>query len=187
MTKTFFASDLHLGHTNACLKFTRADGSPLRNFPSAEEMDNHILEKWNSTVADEDRVYLLGDCVMNRRYLPKLKLLKGRIKLVLGNHDIFPLNEYPSNWEITGYVVKPKAPFIASHIPLKETSLDRFGLNIHGHLHANVENDPRYINVSMEQIQYTPISLDDVLKRVEQNKVAFAETGNVINFSDLKE
>ena len=186
LTKTYFVSDLHIGQENACTKFTRPDGSPLRPFKNAEEMDEYIITEWNSLVDDKDRVYILGDCVINRRFLPKLNELKGRIVLVPGNHDIFDLKEeYPKHWELRGYVVKPKSPFIACHIPLHESCVDRFTLNIHGHLHYNVINDPRYINVSMEQIQFKPISLDELKDRVEANKKHFEEHGTVINWADL--
>lgn len=184
MTKTWFASDLHLGHENACTKFTKEDGSPLRPFANAQEMDDYIIDAWNICVSRSDRVYLLGDCVINKKFLWKLSQLNGRIVLVPGNHDIFDLRkDYP--FELRGYVVKPKHPFIASHIPLHESNLYRFGLNIHGHLHANVINDPRYINVSMEQIQFAPITLDDIMERVRQNQEHYERTGNVINFANL--
>lgn len=182
MTKTFFASDLHLSHNNACTLFTRPDGTALRDFKDADEMDNYIISEWNKLVDHKDRVYLLGDCVINRKHLGKLKALNGRIVLTPGNHDIFDLDEYP--FEKRGYIVKPKAPFIAAHIPLHPDCVGRFGTNIHGHLHYNVLNDPRYINVSMEQIQYKPISFDDLKIRIQENKDHFAKTGKVINFAD---
>jgi calcineurin-like phosphoesterase family protein len=33
-------------------------------------------------------------------------------------------------------------------------------VNVHGHIHARRINDPRYINVCVEQINYTPVSYD---------------------------
>jgi calcineurin-like phosphoesterase family protein len=182
MTKTWFASDLHLGHDNACKVFKRPDGSPLRDFKDAEEMDEYIITEWNNLVDDKDRAYILGDCVINKKFLHKMKLLKGRKVLTPGNHDIFDLSLY--DCEIRGYVVKPKHPFIASHIPIREDQIDRFGLHIHGHLHYKVVNDPRYINVSMEQIQFKPIEFSDLIARVEENKAHFEKHGTVINFAD---
>ena len=62
---------------------------------------------------------------------------------------------------------------ILTHIPVHPESLARWGLNVHGHLHANRVNlplaqipDRRYFNVSMEQINYTPISLEEVKTHV---------------------
>jgi calcineurin-like phosphoesterase family protein len=59
-----------------------------------------------------------------------------------------------------------------THIPIHSESLARWGLNIHGHLHYQVVKmplsqipDPRYFNVGMERINYTPISLEDIKKK----------------------
>jgi calcineurin-like phosphoesterase family protein len=68
--------------------------------------------------------------------------------------------------------------FILSHIPLHPDCVgERFKRNVHGHLHGNRimklniqsphelwEPDPRYLCVCVEQINYTPVSFDDVLK-----------------------
>ena len=78
---------------------------------------------------------------------------------------------------------------ILSHIPIHEQQLARFGCNIHGHLHANrvmKDNgyggkviDPRYHNVSVEQIDFAPILFDDVQKRIleEGGSIGF-KSGN---------
>ena len=39
MPTTFLISDTHFGHEKTCTVFKREDGSPLRPFASAEEMD----------------------------------------------------------------------------------------------------------------------------------------------------
>jgi len=41
MGRILYISDTHFGHTNMALKI---------GFSSAEEMDEHILQKWNSKV-----------------------------------------------------------------------------------------------------------------------------------------
>lgn len=185
MTKTWWISDTHFGHENAVSKFKRPDGSPLRDFANAEEMDEYMIARWNERVQSNERVYHCGDVVINRKFLSQLERLNGRIVLVKGNHDIYDLNDYRKYFDdIRSYVVSPKGGYIASHVPLHESCIDRFGLNIHGHLHYNIINDPRYINISVEQIQYAPISTDQLMKRAEENKIHFSETGSVINFAD---
>ena len=42
MPATFIVSDTHFGHESTCTKFKREDGSPLRPFSCAEEMDEHM-------------------------------------------------------------------------------------------------------------------------------------------------
>jgi calcineurin-like phosphoesterase family protein len=72
--------------------------------------------------------------------------------------------------DIRGYHVMNG--LILSHIPIHEESLGRFGTNVHGHTHANRVMkdgaiDVRYHCVCVEQIDYTPILFEDVLKRIE--------------------
>jgi calcineurin-like phosphoesterase family protein len=166
---TFFIGDTHFGHKNI-LNFTRTDGSPLRSFTTIEEMDEHLVEKWNSVVKDNDLVYHMGDVVMNRKNLPIVRRLKGRKVLIRGNHDTAPIAELMMYFEeIYGtYCLKD---LILSHIPIAKESLERFGTNVHGHLHAHNLNDTAYFNVSAEQIDYTPISLEELRKRIEEAKL----------------
>lgn len=167
MTKTWVTADTHFGHAGVC-KFEREDGSPLRPWNNPDEMDDALVENWNSVVKDRDRVYLLGDVVINRRCLPTLSRLNGRIVLIKGNHDIFRLKDYlPYFDDIRAYVVghtkEKKHKYILSHIPIHEESLGRFGINIHGHLHYREVEDPRYVCVSVERTNFTPIELEQAL------------------------
>jgi calcineurin-like phosphoesterase family protein len=179
MSKTWVVSDTHWGHENIT-KFTTADGSPLRPWDNAAEMDEVMVQNWNSIVSPEDRVYHLGDVAINRRHLKTMSRLQGRICLIKGNHDIFKLSDYtPYFDDIRAYVVK-KTPqggkCILSHIPVHTDQLGRFGMNIHGHLHSNLVMrklakgwsdiaDKRYVNVCVEHTNYTPILLSDAIAR----------------------
>lgn len=179
MSNTWVISDTHFGHLGVT-KFLNDDGSKLRPWDNIEDMDEHMVKVWNGTVSPTDRVYHLGDVAINRRHLITLSRLNGRLRLIKGNHDIFKLNDYlPYFDDICAYVVK-KTPqggkCILSHIPVHPESLGRFGLNIHGHLHSNKvmdhrfpdkwqKVDPRYVNVSVEQIDYRPILLEDAIAR----------------------
>lgn len=177
MPNIFFISDTHFGHANS-LVFPAANGEGLMrgdDFADVEEMDEYMVEKWNSVVRDCDTIYHLGDVAINKRYLEVVKRLRGRKILIKGNHDIFGMEDYVDGAgmfkDIRAYKVFPKHKVICSHIPLHPDSLGRFGLNIHGHLHDRVVGgsdgiggeDYRYFNVSVEQVGYTPISLDEVL------------------------
>lgn len=54
MSKTYYISDLHLGHENVI----RFDNRP---FDSVEEMNETLVNNWNSVVTNADHVYHLGD------------------------------------------------------------------------------------------------------------------------------
>lgn len=178
MPAVFLISDTHFGHEKTCTVFKRHDGSPLRPFASAEEMDEEMIKRYNERVKPNDKCYFLGDVVIARKHLKTLARLNGDKILIRGNHDIFKLNEYtPYFRDIRGYHVMHG--MILSHIPIHEQQLARFGCNIHGHLHANRVReynidadkdviDPRYHCVCVEQTDYAPILFEDVQKKILQ-------------------
>ena len=196
MPSVFLVSDTHFGHEKTCTVFKREDGSPLRPFTSAEEMDEFMVKAWNERVKPNDKVYHLGDVVINRRCLPTLGRLNGDKVLIRGNHDIFRDTEYTQYFrELRAYHVMDG--MILSHIPVHESSMGRFGTNIHGHLHAgrvkkargvdartgvvlySDEVDVRYHCVCVEQTDYAPILFEDVIKRIknEGGMTGFKEYG----------
>jgi len=67
----------------------------------------------------------------------------------------------------------PEFGMLLTHIPVHESVLyeGRFRnfpdnpLNVHGHLHQNDPPSDKHRCVSVEQIDYTPIHIEDVRKR----------------------
>jgi calcineurin-like phosphoesterase family protein len=172
MPNIFIVSDNHFGHSNI-LKFTKKDGSRLRDFATIEEMDQHIIDCHNSVVKESDTVYFLGDVTCSSKVDPlkNLYALRGRKILIKGNHDWHPLEEYSKFFEDIR-ACHELSGMVLTHIPLHPASMSRWGANIHGHLHDSVvtlENgqpDSRYFCASMERINYTPISLEEIKKHV---------------------
>lgn len=160
MTKTFLISDLHFNHHNI-LKFKRTDGiTPLRPFKDIDEMHTTIIYNWNRIVAEDDKVYVLGDISLGSD-LSILNMLKGTKVLIKGNHDNLKLSKYQEHFkDVRAYHILDR--FILSHIPIHPESLARWKANIHGHTHANNLADPRYFNVSVENINYTPINFEEI-------------------------
>lgn len=190
MPSVFLTSDTHFGHMGVC-KFMREDGvTKLRPWDSPEEMDEEMVKRWNETVKPTDKVYHLGDVVINRKALKILHRLNGDKVLIKGNHDIFRLEEYtPFFRDIRGSHVMNG--LILTHIPVHESNLYRFGCNIHGHLHSNrvmkttwggarQEIDPNYFSVCVEQTDFRPILFEEVLKRIKEQggDVGFKTKGN---------
>jgi calcineurin-like phosphoesterase family protein len=174
MPAVFLTSDTHFGHFGVC-KFMRNDGvTKLRPWDTVEAMDEDMIRRWNETVRPSDKVYHLGDVMINRKALPTLARLNGDKVLIRGNHDIFRDTEYRQYFrELRAYHVMNG--MILSHIPIHPESLGRFGVNIHGHLHANrvmaevsgkYEIDTRYHCVCVEQTDFRPILFEDVIRRI---------------------
>lgn len=188
MPSVFLVSDTHFGHTGVC-RFTRNDGvTKLRPWDDADEMDEEMVRRWNDRVGPNDKVYHLGDVVINRKALPILNRLNGDKVLIRGNHDIFKDEDYtPYFRSLRGYHVMNG--MILSHIPVHPESLGRFGVNIHGHLHANRVMrdlavcgrldvvDTRYHCVCVEQTDFAPILFEDVIARIEAE-------GGVVGFQN---
>lgn len=162
-----------MGHEGPYKTFTREDGTLLRAdlATNAEEADELMIERHNATVKSNDRVYFVGDFCFSKKHIYKAGRMNGRKVLIKGNHDVLELKEYlPYFDDIRG--VHQFDGMVITHVPIHEQSLGRWGYNIHGHLHANRVMmprqsdgiDDRYFNVSVEQINYTPISLEQVKK-----------------------
>lgn len=175
MPAVFLISDTHFGHAGVC-NFTEADGvTKIRPWTDAEEMNEDMVRMWNDTVRPGDKVYHLGDVVINRKYLSILDRLNGDKVLIKGNHDIFKLEDYTKYFrDIRGS--HKMSDYILSHIPIHPESLARWcGGNFHGHLHTNRVMagdciDPRYFNVSVEQIGFKPILFEDAVERMKEQQ-----------------
>ena len=79
----YFISDCHFGHDR---EFVFGP----RGFSNIDEMHKALIENWNKTVTDEDDIYVVGDFFLGTDWefiKNTLSTLKGRIHLIVGNHD----------------------------------------------------------------------------------------------------
>lgn len=158
MSKVYIISDLHFGHKNLAVH---------RGFKDADEQDQHIIDCWNSVITKKDTVWILGDIGMEKTsHYHLLDELTGVKKVVLGNHDkpqhVIELLKYVNF--VCG-MFQYKRGVVFTHCPIHPDEMMRFRLNIHGHMHnKSIIGDPRYINVSAEVIDYTPVLLSDLIE-----------------------
>ena len=151
MSKVFVIGDLHLGHTKI---------AEVRGFGSTKEHDVYLMNNWNEVVRSKrDCVWVLGDVAFSRESLKLLTEANGYKKLVLGNHDRFPMNEYMKYFSKIFGAVRYNGD-ILTHIPVHEGQFERYKRNIHGHLHGNALSDSRYVCVSAERTGFKPIELE---------------------------
>ena len=78
----YFSSDLHFNHNKDFLY-------KPRGFDSIDAMNMAVVSNWNSVVTNEDDVYILGDLMLgdNEAGISLLKMLNGKLHIILGNHD----------------------------------------------------------------------------------------------------
>lgn len=175
-------SDTHFRHA-AMLGFTGSDGKPVRpGFANVDEVDELMMENWNSVVKTGDLVYHLGDVVIHKKQQDKewfqknWPKLNGSKRLVVGNHD-------DVKWLASGgffqkvlmWRMFPEFGLMLSHVPLHESSLLRHVdrtkvypdgcitmLNVHGHIHSNPSPEGPYRNVCVEVTNYTPVNIEEL-------------------------
>lgn len=178
--KEFVISDLHLFHKNI-INLCRPQ------FSDIAKMHETIITNWNKAVSKCDLVYVLGDVLFKEEGFQIVKQLNGSKILVAGNHDnesqtINYLCEFAQIRGAINYHCKiTKKRVIMTHIPIHPLSLTRWDYNLHGHLHTgnigalintNIKDetitemtiDKRYINVSCEQLNYTPILISRLIE-----------------------
>jgi calcineurin-like phosphoesterase family protein len=156
-------SDPHFGHLNMAIR---------RGFNDQHEMNELMVERWNSVVGKRDVTYILGDITMEKESeYYWLDSLNGIKKVILGNHDkpqhVQKLLKHVNSVAASKYwTVKGVGNVIITHIPIHPSELEyRFKFNIHGHVHGNTIDDDRYINVSAEVIDYIPRTLEELFHR----------------------
>lgn len=167
MGTIFFISDTHLNHENF-LKFRDEKGELIRPFASVEAMNERIIEGWNSVVKDGDKVYHLGDVSFRygRELSAPMSRLRGKKRLLVGNHDRIKGTNLCDCFEKVGlWRLFKDEKIICTHVPLHPEQMRHAEWNVHGHMHQNVLNDPRYINVCVERLNYVPISLDELVSK----------------------
>lgn len=154
-SRVWFISDMHFGSRNL-LAWSR---KPY--FRNRHEMHTCLIRNWNRTVERDDRIYRLGD-FGDRHYMPQLN---GDIQHAKGNHDT-------RNWN-RQYVLRYRGKrFLVLHNPKDNTTWFDGDWIIHGHTHINspfIDIHHRRINVSAEVINFTPISMEEILRITEES------------------
>lgn len=163
MSKVYFISDLHLGHSGS-LDWAR----DYRQGDTVEEMNQWMIDSINSVVGKRDTLWILGDICFRMEDMHYLNQIQaGYKRLVLGNHDTFQLPVYTKYFDKVYSYVKYKG-FWISHMPIHEYDMVncRVKGNIHGHLHQSKIDDTRYFNVSVEQCHSVPFDFDYIRRKL---------------------
>ena len=174
MSRKFFTSDLHFGHTNI-LKYEN------RPFKNTDEMDKALIKNWNKVVDKNDEVYILGDFSFHRDEEKTLKILQqlnGRKYLICGNHDnsIFTSHRVRAQfvWLRPYYKLKVNGiDVVLFHYPIQVWDCRHHGaIHLYGHIHSNLGNHamqyeiPNSYNVGVDVNNYTPISFEEILEKL---------------------
>jgi len=93
----------------------------------------------------------------------------GKVSVTGNCTDNIPMSEIVKHFDSV-YSLKKYREFWLSHCPIHPAEL-RGKMNIHGHVHYATLDDKRYFNTSLENIDYKPINIEEIRKRIyEENK-----------------
>lgn len=180
--KIWFISDTHFGHENI-IKYAR------RPFETVEQMDNEIVNNWNSRVSNNDIVYHLGDFTLGslNQFNKYFSQLNGIIKILKyeWHHDKrWLMDMYDSHnhsnehilinplvvLEINGLKAensKFNKKITLCHYPMEEWESQHYGsLHLHGHVHTvgNLTHTLNKLDVGVDNTNFKPISLGEVVE-----------------------
>ena len=179
MGNIYLTSDLHFNHQPEFIWKSRG-------YESVSQMNERQIEKWNAIITDEDDVYVLGDSCLgggesldeNRKLMEQLK---GKLHIVLGNHDTARreamYRELPNVVEVAEVGIRlkyKKHNFVLTHFPMLAGNLEiealrQTTLNLYGHTHqtTNFYNDMPYnYHVGVDSHNGYPVLLDDIIEEM---------------------
>lgn len=186
----YLISDTHFDHANI-IKYCN------RPFERASEMDEHIIRNWNERVQFGDTVLHGGDIAMARSEvaIEYAERVNGQLVHLDGNHDDIDQSQAPfptlKSYYFTYTYGETEYEFYYTHWPPTEHS-DRDdereppkhsqppewfdGWFLHGHVHNNdlknfpfINPDEKFVNLSAELLNYTPIEIEELIQLIEHN------------------
>ena len=178
MSQIYFTSDLHFCHNRGFIY-------EPRGFNNIEEMNNTIVENWNNIVTNEDKVFILGDLILNdnEKGLKLLNKLNGHKFVILGNHDTPTRAKlYDGPTTVLGFADRidyNEYHFYISHYPTLTSNLDggrslkQRILNLFGHTHSKekfYQDNPTMYNVALDAHNNIPVSIDQIIEDIKAKR-----------------
>lgn len=149
--------------------------------------DAEQVKRINSKVGKCDTIIFLGDI----GDVEWVKKVRGYKVLIKGNHDAgtsnyerdYTVETVYDNGQVTRHIKKDNHLFdeiyegvltisdkiILSHEPIED--LPAYLINVHGHDHAASKRTDRHFNMCAENINYTPVSLNEIMEKEVYRKL----------------
>ena len=146
-------------------------------------MDETITRNWNTTVTQDDEVFILGDFTMKpataaHSYLSKLN---GRKYFIKGNHDRFVKSfaSYADDfvWVKDYYQLNVNGQcFVLFHYPILEwANYYRGSIHLYGHIHNSAVSGKLLeglkgaaFNVGVDINGFKPVSINEITRKANR-------------------
>ena len=171
--KTLFIADLHIGCES------RRTVS-MRGFKSNwERHEEEVLKGLNRNMTRYNTLYILGDVGSSSDYEHLKSFLRKintkRIFLTIGNHDneqfFYRLKKEHVilDYQYMYDIKFDKRRFVLCHYPFFEwPHFFRNGIHLYGHVHNNLQVGWKSMDVGIDNIGYTPISIQEVIRLTDR-------------------
>lgn len=178
----FFTSDHHFYHRNII-------DYCVRPFKVVKDMNEFMIERWNSRVTARDTVYHLGDFglsgISNLHLI--LERLNGNKVLIRGNHDSCTRTAYRDRIGfLEVYDQLEVHGFKLCHYPMvgdteredrfvgKRPKIEGKDWLLCGHVHDLWRISGRQLNVGVDVNDYYPLSLEQIKQEIEAKEKEYA-------------
>lgn len=179
MQTIWFTSDSHFCHgqkineePNGIIKYCS------RPYKCFEEMNEDLIEKWNSVVKPDDIIYHLGDFGYGRNATIEalqtiLNSLNGVKYLIEGNHDK-KLGSKLKGWEKISKYEEIKIfhnndtyPISMFHYPIESwNNMYYKAIHLHGHCHGTLPEYNLRLDVGVDSWNGYPVNFEQILERL---------------------
>jgi calcineurin-like phosphoesterase family protein len=165
----WFTADWHLNHQNI-LKYSN------RPFSSIGEMNETLINNYNSVVKENDSIYFLGDFAF-RNVSEYAKRLKGTKYFIPGDHDkaMSGSREFHFLEHLYGFYPQGlmdeygnKRLIVLCHWAMRSWAKSHYGsYHLYAHHHGKLESYGLSFDIGCDTNNYFPYSLDDVEKKMQ--------------------
>ena len=169
----WFTADDHFGHANI-IKYCN------RPFKNVEEMDEILINNWNSKVGANDIVYFLGDFCLKEpgRYLDRLN---GVIYFIRGSHDkkIKVCDKIKEISDIKIITIPNNNIIVLCHYAMRTWARSHYNTwQLYGHSHGRLESQGKQMDVGVDCNNFSPVSLAEVITIMNNKPNNFNFVGN---------
>lgn len=180
-TNIYFTADTHFGHANI-IDYTN------RPFKSVSEMDEKLIENWNTIIHPTDVVFHLGDFTLfgveSWKYF--LSQLNGTKYLIAGNHDknITP-TYFNGVFQILNLLIKDEEiedgqRITLCHYPMYSWYQSHRGAwHLYGHHHGTLNFSiekpfpfPTMYDVGVDNNNFFPVSYEEIKAIITKQSLA---------------
>ncbi len=189
MSKIWFSSDWHLGHTNITGEKVSKWKSGYRDFNSVYDMNKDICNTINKYVKAEDTIYFLGDfCFGGHQNTPEYRkhIACQTIHFCRGNHDthIDLYKDLFTSIQDVLTIKQSKHTFFLSHYAHRIwLGSHKDVIHLYGHSHDSIPDYGKSMDIGIDVAkrllkEYRPFSIEEIISIMDKREIKLIDHHN---------